>query len=242
MNQENDGAPARPTNGVVRGKRMALNAKDPNQIRLLLLRAKLTLTEQSTESKPLRSYLPQNNLAETTVRAPPILTKANLSLGFIHKPDISTRKLVTKKLLKIRKLKHDYLGAVKAYRGRELVPENSVSDDLVKKWFPAKPPAGPLEHTEHTKKLHLLNVPKTNVNHGDPLKPGAFLESRATDLQVEFIPTETPPQYIPEGLEPLTPHDINRLGAIQSDLTFEEPELPCPQVGLTHNELNDLLD
>ncbi|CAN3376099.1 hypothetical protein DIURU_001950 [Diutina rugosa] len=242
MNQENAGAPARPTNGSTKSKRLALNAKDPNQIRSSLLRAKSTLTEGAPESKSLSSRLPLNNLEGTTVRAPPILTKANSTLGFIHKPDISVRKSVTKRSLKLRKLKHDYIGAVKAYRGRELVPENSVSDDLVKRLFPPKSPVGPLEHTERTKQLHSSNIQTSKENHGDPIKRNVMMESRDMDQPVEFIPTETPPQYIPEGLEPLTPHDINRLGAIQSDLTFDEPESPCPQVGLTHNELNDLLE
>lgn len=247
MNQENEGAARGPGLGGNRIKRTPLGGKDPNAVLLLLMRAKLTLApvlgrlpgaigsqNSGPTAPPVRTRAPL-----PATRAPPILTKANLTLGFIHKPELPRAK--PQKVHKLRKLRHDYLGPFKALRLRDLVELNLVSDDLVRKEGPhpgAHP--GPLVHTDRTRRLHVSAIPPSQALHVDPVKRVQPRETRDLDQPVELLPDPEPVEYRPAGIEPLLSTQLAYLGGAEAP-DFDE-EAPLGDVGLTIDELDDLLD
>lgn len=232
----------------------------------------------------------------------PALSKANSSLGFIHRPienqpnppkKQQPQKLDTKDLKASRFFHHQF-----SQRSKNLTGETET-DSLVKKQIHQNlPPIGNLKDTlsENTSELHASNIPSQEIV-GDPLKGqtkpkshmlrDSLIDELAEDPNsIETLPPHKQQRpYTPIGMEPFSKDDLDffsqpsRLSVTEDNhyeyeeihknemrLKFKEIDLENPknfgfqeeeeeevnakekdqaddlEVGLTTQELNDLLD
>lgn len=182
----------------------------------------------------------------------PTLSRANSSLGFTHRKDENDAE---KEATETKNAKEEMLLELSSIpvltRKRPL--EEDVTDSLPKRVRESLPPLNQtIESTtsEKTKTLHASNIVNRDlhVNNVDPVKrTKTKLPLRESTDEVETIPDhpEVEP-YVPNGIEPIEDWGFFAKGGSSRD----GPLLKAPienvdfdeEVGLTNDELKDLLD